>query len=85
MGVCSQDNTHPGGTERSESRAFDSHVVERNKTGALVDLQNKGRSEKNILGAKERKKNLQWACLKVPLAVSVTLSRRLKGYYCVEQ
>lgn len=26
-------NTHPGGTERSESRAFDSHVVERNKTG----------------------------------------------------
>lgn len=66
MGVCSQDNTHPGGTERSESRAFDSHVVERNKTGALVDLRNKGRSERNRLRAKERKKKVGVGLFKSP-------------------
>lgn len=40
-----------------------------------MDLQNKRKSEKILWGLK-KEKNLEWACLKVPLAVSVTLSRR---------
>lgn len=35
-------NTHPSGTERSESPAFDSHVVERNRNVGLCNYKKNG-------------------------------------------
>lgn len=43
-----------------------------------MELQKKGRSEKNTLGGKERKTS-SGLLLKVPLAISATFSRRLEA------